>query len=183
MFVFLCVLAGAAAASFVRNGRIKPILRFLVMFIVCGSSFIYCMGFDIEFASDSRLRLEQWFVRNVDKNVPVVSLIKRPYCPQLEKYGFQYITNWKSPPLEKFEQMPQAFPEYVITVSYNYLISSDNYEFKDALFSHAWRYKRLEKFNGRCFGDVPVTFWNWPGYKTPGIITISPAMSVFQKQQ
>jgi len=87
-FIGLAVLVGKGCADWLTHNRLPICLRVIPIALIYLLSLLYCIGVDLEMLSDTRVRTEQWFYKNVRRDCIIgAGLMNRVYAPRLYLNG------------------------------------------------------------------------------------------------
>ncbi|GAG98983.1 unnamed protein product, partial [marine sediment metagenome] len=88
----LALLIGKTSAKWLRWKKVPKALRILPVGLVYVLSLLYCIGLDLEMLDDTRVRTEQWFYKNVDRNNVIgAGIYNKVYAPRLHFNGYYLI--------------------------------------------------------------------------------------------
>ncbi len=165
----------------IEKKRLSRVLISLVS-VVFVLSFLFCIALDFELINDSRNLTADWFKANVSKNTPVLSLIKRPYGPNLEKHGYPMIENWNVPSLGILLQNKERLPNYlVLSNNWSTINSKEAMEFRNALLKDEGGYLKVAQFSSKGYLNPRKNFLSVACWPLKSYLGISPATMVYKK--
>ncbi len=114
-FPGFALLAGKACSDWLKYKKIHIAFRACPIALAFALSLLYCTGVDLEMASDTRVRTEQWFYENVRPGSLVgAGIYNKVYAPRLHHNGYRLICPWQGPSNEGTAAASAAEPEYLI---------------------------------------------------------------------
>ncbi|MCE5185644.1 MAG: glycosyltransferase family 39 protein [Planctomycetaceae bacterium] len=148
--------------------------------LICSA--LYCAALVFELARDSRTRTAEWFVQNVSRETPVLSCIRRPYGPKLNRYGYKVIENWSVPSLQQMLAEQNKLPPYIITSDeWLNLQTPEALGLRKALASNQMQYERSAAFRHTRVLNPKKNWMSlacWPIMPAEGV---SPEIQVWKK--
>jgi len=178
-FVGLSLATGKACADWLRYNKLHISLRLAPVVFVYAMSLLYCIGVDLEMASDTRVRTEQWFDKNVARPSMIgAGIYNRVYAPRLYLKGYNMICPWRS---SSVSGRGSSRPEYLIMTPLWPRIEEDvESEFRKKLFNGQLDYSEVARFSPKYLYPARTIF-GLAGWPTAKHLLLSPEMIVFEK--
>jgi len=141
-----------------------------------------CLALDIEMIRDSRIQTARWFTEHVPQNTLVLSCIRRPYGPKLQKAGYPMIENWTVPPLEELLAHQSQLPDYIV-LSDNWLTiqTPQAQDFRNALLKNQTAYSLAATFRRGDLLNPQKSFFSIASWPLKGGENLSPDIFVMKK--
>jgi hypothetical protein len=178
----IAIITGFTLAAWLRAPRIPAWARYMVVFLICGLTVLYCIGLKLEMRNDTRNRVEAWAHEHISKDVLIGSGMKRWYAPRLKFEGYKLIDGWHSEGIQTSRGMVKVSPEYLIT-SLRFPCGSnykDDSAFKKDLYDGKAGYIKVEEFRAIYFSPAHTLFSiaGWPYWNFEWV---SPDVDVFRR--
>jgi len=179
----LALLAGKSCADWLKSKRIHIALRIFPLATVCVLSLLYCIGLDLEMLSDTRVRTEQWFAKNVPPPGNIgVGIYNKIYAPRLHLKGYRMTCPWRSASIQERVGGSSLYPDYLImTPVWKYVDEEVEGKFREELFGGKLDYDEVARFGPKYVYPARTVFGfaGWPVESHP---LLSPEIVVFKKR-
>lgn len=182
VFPGLALLAGKALADLLTWRKIPLILRLLPVTFVYAASVLYCIGIDLEMATDSRYRAEKWCIQNVTSSSHIAALCPATYAPRLHLYDLNYSYRFttKTPTDRRVLARTPANPPYVIMSQKWYTDTKFfDQDFRRAVFDGSLGYERVAHFENQYLYPKQTIF-GFAGGTTRLYEAVSPKVTIFR---
>lgn len=180
-FACLVLLVGKCFADLSRSKKTpKILLAFPVLFVYL-SSFLYCLGLDLEMIDDPRYRAEEWLSKNVNKSSLVAGMAPEWYLPRLSyaKSGHFY-----------FRDRPKNEAKLKSIINdVDYLVLSEielnnpkafSREFSAKLLSGKAGYRKVASFKNK-FLYPQKTIFSFPGWPLERNHFVGPEITIMKR--
>jgi len=182
-FVGFALIAGKGCNDWIKNNRLHILLRVIPLAMLYLLSLLYCIGLDLEMLSDTRVRTEQWFAKNVAPPSMIgAGLRNKVYAPRLHFQGYNLICPWRSSSrVIETSAESSLYPDYLIMTSERVGIDEDSEnEFREKLFNGQLAYEQVARFNLQYLYPTRSIF-GFAGWPIRKLSWLSPEMIVFKK--
>ncbi|MCJ7778754.1 MAG: hypothetical protein MUP16_10615, partial [Sedimentisphaerales bacterium] len=182
-FIGLALLIGKGCADWLRYKKLHICLRVIPVGLIYFLSLLYCIGVDLEMLSDTRIRTEQWFYRNVRPDSIIgVGIYNIIYAPRLHLNGYRIICPWRSSDVQEAPGQSPSYPEYLIMTPLWPCVDDEvESKFREKLFDGQLNYDRVAEFAPKYLYPARTIF-GFAGWPIPKLGTLSPEIIVFKKK-
>ena len=180
----LALLVGKTSAEWLRWEKVSNILRILPIGFIYILSLFYCIGLDLEMVEDTRVRVEQWFFKNVSRDSVIgAGIYNKIYAPRLHYAGYNLVCPWRISSVYGTSGQSNLYPEYLIIPNdWPCIDEKTENELRKQLFEGHLDYKEVASFKKKYLYPARTIFGlaGWPIRKYS---FLSPELVVFKRKQ
>ena len=179
----LALLVGRTGAEWLRWKKVPNVLRILPIGFIYVLSLFYCIGLDLEMQEDTRVRVEQWFLRNVSNDSVIgAEIYNRIYAPRLHLSGYRLVCPWKISSVYGTSAQRGLYPDYlIIPTSWPRIDEEAENALRKQLFEGHLDYKEVASFKTKYLYPARTIF-GLAGWPMRAHQFISPELIVFEKK-